>query len=64
MTDEYIQTSQEVKTNQHRNLLIVSSAAVIIGFGIYYFTGIGTSDETSKKKAEAASFSIPLSCVL
>lgn len=60
MTDEYIQTSQEVKTNQHRNLLIVSSVAVIIGFGIYYFTGIGSSDEASKKKAEAASFSSPV----
>jgi len=59
MIDEYVPTAQEVKTNQHRNLLIISGIAVIIGISIYYLMDRGSS-ETSTKKDETASFSHPV----
>lgn len=59
MIDEYVPTAQEVKTNQHRNLLIVSGIAVIIGISIYYLMDRGSPDSSSRKD-EAASFSHPV----
>lgn len=57
MIDEYIPTTEETRTKQHRNLLIVSGVLVIIVMGIYYFLNNEGPDETKKQKAEAASFS-------
>ncbi len=60
MTDEYISTTQETRTKQHRNLLILAGCAVIIGFSVYYFMDDNSQNETAKRKAEAASFSSPI----
>jgi len=60
MTDEMIPTSQETKSQQHRNLLIVSGVAVVIVLGVYYLMSGDSVSDSSIKKAEAASFSNPV----
>src|SRR5579872_6253113 len=60
MTDEMMSISAEAKSQQHRNMLIVSGVAVIISLVIYYCMSSGSPDEASRKKAEAASFSHPV----
>lgn len=60
MTDETILNTQEVKANQHRNLLILSGFLVVFVCGLYYLMGSGSSDSRNKQEVEAPSFSRPL----
>lgn len=57
MTDEYSLTSQEIKTKQYRNLLIIAGVSVVIVFAIYFCIDNGSSD---KQKIEVPSFVSPI----
>lgn len=57
MTDEYSITSQEIKTKQYRNLLVIAGISIIVVFAIYFCMDNGSSE---KQKTEAPSFVSPV----